>query len=56
MPQIKNQSATDARIGKAVQPSDLPASMESETGSPKAAIAKPAAAQRSKGPDKPGKP
>jgi len=56
MPQIKNQSFTDLKIGKAIQPSDLPASTGSEIESPKAATPKPAAKAGSKRSAQPGKP
>lgn len=47
MPEIKNQSATDLKVGKVIQPSDLSASIEPKAESPKA-VPKPDAATRSK--------
>jgi len=56
MPEIKNQSVTDLKIGKVIQQSDLPTPTGPESAAPKTAASKPAAAERSKQVPKPAKP
>ena len=52
MPEIKNGSVTSMRVGKVIQPSDLPASIEAGSAGQDANIPKAAGAKKSPRPAK----